>query len=61
MNTLRSIVGFSVQLDPDADLVDAFSQGKVPLQYEFTPKIPAELISNESVVTRKFLANLVSK
>ena len=61
MNTLQSIVGFSVQLDPDADLVDAFSQGKVPLQYEFTPKIPAELISNESVVTRKFLANLVSK
>lgn len=61
MSTLKSIVGFSVQLDPDADLVDAFSQGQVPLQYEFTPKIPAELISNESVVTRKYLVNLVSK
>lgn len=61
MSTLKSIVGFSVQLDPDADLVDAFSQGKVPLQYDFTPKIPAEQISNESVVTRKYLVNLVSK
>lgn len=59
MSTLKSIVGFSVMLDPDADLVDAFSQGKVPIQYDFTPKIPAELISNESVVTRKYLVNLV--
>lgn len=61
MSTLKSIVGFSVQLDPDADLVDAFSEGKVPLQYDFTPKLPAEQVSNESVVTRKYLVNLVSK
>ncbi|MDH2924545.1 hypothetical protein EV693_1065 [Nicoletella semolina] len=59
MGTLQSIVGFSVQLDPDADLVDAFSRGNVPIQYAFTPKIPAERISNESRVTRKYLVNLV--
>lgn len=59
MSTLKSIVGFSVSLDPDANLVDAFSQGLVPIQYEFTPKIPAERIRNQSVVTRKYLVNLV--
>lgn len=60
MGTLKSIVGFSVQLDPDADLVDAFSRGQVPIQYDFTPKIPAERITNTSIVTRKYLVNLVS-
>ena len=58
MSTLRSIVGFSVSLDPDANLVDAFSKGQVPIQYDFTPKIPAERITNTSVVTRKYLVNL---
>ena len=61
MNTLRSIVGYSVILDPDANLEDAFSRGQVPIQYEFTPKIPAERISNKSVVTRKYLVNLGGK
>lgn len=61
MSTLKSIVGFSVSLDPDANLVDAFSQGQVPIQYDFTPKIPAERITNTSVVTRKYLVNLVRK
>ena len=58
MSTQRSIVGFSVSLDPDANLVDAFSKGQVPIQYDFTPKIPAERITNTSVVTRKYLVNL---
>ncbi|MDD7568294.1 MAG: phage tail sheath subtilisin-like domain-containing protein [[Actinobacillus] rossii] len=57
---LPSIVGYSVNLDYDYDLVDAFSKGQVPLAYEYTPKIPAELIANRSVMTRKYLANLVS-
>ncbi|QIW15852.1 phage tail protein [Pasteurellaceae bacterium RH1A] len=61
MGTLKSIVGYTVSLDPDADLVDAFSQGKVPIQYEFTPKIPAERITNTSVVTRKYLVNLTNR
>lgn len=61
MASLQSIVGFAVSLDADTDLVDAFSKGQVPLQYEFTPKIPAERITNKSIVTRKYLANLVSK
>ncbi|TNG92246.1 phage tail protein [Pasteurellaceae bacterium USgator11] len=61
MSTLKSIVGFSVSIDPDADLTDAFSQGNVPIQYDFTPKIPAERITNTSVVTRKYLVNLVRK
>ncbi|EIJ68157.1 phage tail sheath family protein [Pasteurella bettyae] len=61
MGTLKSIVGYSVSLDPDADLLDAFSQGLVPLQYDFTPKIPAERIRNKSVVTRKYLVNLTSR
>lgn len=59
LGTLKSIVGYSVSLDTDADLVDAFSKGLVPLQYDFTPKIPAERISNTSIVTRKYLVNLV--
>ena len=59
MSTLKSIVGFSVSLDPDANLVDAFSKGQVPIQYDFTPKIPAERTTNTSVVTRKYLVNLV--
>lgn len=59
MGTLKSIVGFSVSLDTSYDLVDAFSKGQVPIQYEFTPKIPAERITNTSVVTRKYLVNLV--
>lgn len=60
MGTLKSIVGYEIMLDPDADLVDAFSQGNVPIQYSFTPKIPAERITNTSIVTRKYLVNLVS-
>lgn len=58
MNTLKALVGFSVWLDPDADLADAFSQGIVPIKYKFTPKIPAERITNTSEVTREFLINL---
>ena len=57
----RAIVGFSVDLDRDYDLADAFSKGQVPIMYEFTPKLPAERISNNSVMTRKYMANLVSK
>ena len=57
----RAIVGFSVDLDREYDLADAFSKGQVPLMYEFTPKLPAERISNNSVMTRKYMANLVSK
>lgn len=58
MGTLKSIVGYSVSLDTSYDLVDAFSKGQVPIQYEFTPKIPAERITNTSIVTRKYLVNL---
>lgn len=54
MNTLKSLVGFSVWLDPDTDLADAFSRGVVPIKYKFTPKIPAERITNTSEVTRIF-------
>lgn len=61
MGTLKSIVGFEVALDAEADLVDAFSKGNVPIQYQFTPKIPAECITNTSVVTRKFLVNLTTR
>ncbi|TCJ95958.1 hypothetical protein EV694_1961 [Volucribacter psittacicida] len=60
LRALPSIVGYSVSLDYDYDLVDAFSKGQVPLKYDYTPKIPAELITNKSVMTRKYLANLVS-
>ena len=58
--TLRSIVGFTVNLDYDYDLVDAFSKGQVPIVYEYTPKLPMERATNTSVMTRKYLANLVS-
>ena len=61
LGTLQSIVGYSVDLDYDYDLADAFSKGQVPLKYEYTPKLPAERISNASVMTRKYLANLVSQ
>lgn len=61
LGTLQSIVGYSVDLDYDYDLVDAFSKGQVPIKYEYTPKLPAERISNASVMTRKYLANLVSQ
>ncbi len=63
MRTLKSIVGYSVQLDPDygaAELVDFFSKGQIPIMYDYTPKIPAERITNKSVMTRKYLVNLVS-
>lgn len=61
LGTLQSIVGYSVDLDYDYNLADAFSKGQVPLKYEYTPKLPAERISNASVMTRKYLANLVSQ
>ena len=60
MSTLKSIVGFSVDLDYEYDLVDAFSKGQVPIVYDYTPKLPAERITNTSVMTRKYLINLVS-
>lgn len=59
-STLKSIVGFSVELDHDYDLVDAFSKGQVPIVYEYTPKLPMERVTNTSVMMRKYLANLVS-
>lgn len=59
LGTLKSIVGFSVELDYDYDLVDAFSKGQVPIVYEYTPKLPMERVTNTSVMTRKYLANLV--
>lgn len=60
LGTLPSIVGFSVGLDYDYDLPDAFSKGQVPIVYDYTPKLPAERLTNTSVMTRKYLANLVS-
>ncbi|MFD1246008.1 phage tail protein, partial [Paralysiella testudinis] len=59
LGTLRSIVGYSVDLDYDYNLVDAFSKGQVPLVYDYTPKLPAERITNTSVMTRKYLVNLL--
>ena len=56
-----AIVGYSIDLDREYDLADAFSKGQVLLVYEFTPKLPAERVSNNSVMTRKYMANLVSK
>mgnify|MGYP003582484292 CR=1 FL=1 len=56
----QAVVGFDVQHDFDYDLANAYSQGQVPLKYEWTPKLPAERVSNNSVMTRKYLANLVS-
>lgn len=61
LRSQKSLVGYSVSLDYEYDLVDAFSQGQVPLIYDYTPKIPGERISNKSVMTRKYLANLVSQ
>lgn len=61
LRALPSIVGYSVSLDHDTDLADEFSKGHVPLVYDYTPKLPAELISNKSVMTRKYLVNLVSQ
>ena len=55
----QSIVGFSVDLDREYDLADAFSKGQVPLVYEYTPKLPAERVSNNSIITRKYMANLI--
>lgn len=60
LGTLKSLVGFSVGLDYDYDLADAFSKGQVPIKYDYTPKLPAERITNTSVMTRTYLANLVS-
>lgn len=61
LGTLKSIVGYSVSLDYDYDLVDAFSKGQVPIVYDYTPKLPAERITNTSVMTRKYLVNLTGK
>lgn len=61
LGTLRSIVGYSVSLDYEYDLVDAFSKGQIPLVYDYTPKLPAERITNASVMTRKYLVNLTGK
>ena len=59
LGTLKSIVGHSVGLDYDYDLVDAFSKGQVPIVYDYTPKLPGERITNTSVMTRKYLVNLI--
>lgn len=61
LRALPSIVGYSVDLDRTYDLVDSFSKGQIPIVYEFTPKLPAELIVNASVVTRKYLVNLIGE
>lgn len=61
LGTLKSIVGYSIELDYDYDLVDTFSKGQVPLIYDYTPKLPAERMTNTSVMTRKYLVNLISK
>ncbi|STY93066.1 phage tail sheath family protein [Moraxella bovis] len=61
LGTLKSIVGYSVSLDYEYDLVDAFSKGQIPLVYDYTPKLPAERITNASVMTRKYLVNLTGK
>ncbi|MBF0752237.1 MULTISPECIES: phage tail sheath subtilisin-like domain-containing protein [unclassified Pasteurella] len=61
MRSQKSLVGYSVGLDYDEDLVNEFSQGHIPLVYEYTPKIPGERVTNRSVMTRKYLVNLVSQ
>lgn len=61
LRSQKSIVGYKVSLDYSYDLVNEFSAGHIPLVYEFTPKIPGERVTNRSVITRKFLANLVSQ
>lgn len=60
LGTLQSIVGFDVALDYDYDLADAFSKGQVPLVYDYA-KLPAERITNTSVMTRKYMVNLISQ
>lgn len=60
LGTLQSIVGFSVDLDYDYDLLDAFSKGQLPIKYDYTPKLPGERVTHTSVMTRKYLVNLVS-
>ena len=60
MGAEKGIVGLSVDLDYGYDLVDAFSKGQVPIWYDYTPKPPGERITNTSVMTRKYLVNLVS-
>ena len=60
MGAEKGIVGYSVDLDYGYDLVDAFSKGQVPIWYDYTPKLPGERITNTSVMTRKYLVNLVS-
>lgn len=61
MRSQKSLVGYSVGLDYEEDLVNEFSQGHIPLVYEYTPKLPGERVTNRSVMTRKYLANLVSQ
>ena len=61
MRSQKSLVGYSVGLDYDEDLVNEFSQGHIPLVYDYTPKLPGERVTNRSVMTRKYLANLVSQ
>ena len=61
MRSQKSIVGYSVGLDYDEDLVNEFSKGHIPLVYDYTPKLPGERVTNRSVMTRKYLANLVSQ
>ena len=50
-----------MSLDYDYDLADAFSKGQVPLVYDYTPKLPAERITNTSKMTRKYLVNLTGQ
>ncbi|WP_373100795.1 MULTISPECIES: phage tail sheath family protein [Pasteurellaceae] len=61
MRSQKSIVGYNVGLDYDEDLVNEFSQGHIPLVYDYTPKLPGERVTNRSVMTRKYLVNLVSQ
>ncbi|MGQ0287121.1 phage tail sheath family protein [Pasteurellaceae bacterium 22721_9_1] len=61
LRSQKSLVGYSVGLDHEYDLVNAFSEGQIPLVYDYTPKIPGERITNKSVMTRKYLVNLVSQ
>lgn len=61
LGTVRGIVGYNVGLDYDYDLVDAFSKGQVPIVYDYTPKLPMERATNTSVMTRKYLVNLISQ
>lgn len=61
MRSQKSLVGYSVSLDYEEDLINEFSQGHIPLVYEYTPKLPGERVTNRSVMTRKYLANLVSQ